>query len=126
MDPKSIYRTLDNWLKAQQTSRHSLAVKYIEENVDLIDTDLQKFLDNCPNSCYMEVYEMLLKAGIDTKDCIFREGLKKFDSYIHDKDTYTWTTSFNPYNAYAQTIEPKTNPWLWQTISYFKEEDDEV
>lgn len=85
MHPKGYTSTLlQDWIKAETNKVHSLAVKYIEENVDLIDTDLQKFMDDCPHSCQIEVYEMLLKAGIDMKDYVFNGVLKQWDNYIHD------------------------------------------
>ena len=68
MNPMDTLRSLQDWIKSETDKKHSMAVKYIEENVDLIDTDLQKFMHDCPNSCQLEVYEMLLKAGIDMKD----------------------------------------------------------
>lgn len=87
MPPKGYINTvtmLQDWIKAEQVKTHSMAVKYIEENVDLIDTDLQKFMDDCPTSCQLEVYEMLLKAGIDMKEYTFSKGLKQWETYIHD------------------------------------------
>ena len=93
-----------------------MAVKYIEENVDLVDTDLQKFMDNCPASCKLEVYQMLLKAGIDMKDYVIIGSLKLWENYIHDanpqfqqwytidykekmdkyiEETVTWKTAWN-------------------------------
>jgi hypothetical protein len=76
--------TLQDWIKAETDKKHSMAVKYIEENVDLIDNDLQKFMDSCPASCQLEVYEMLLKAGIDMKDYAIRSSLKQWEKYVHD------------------------------------------
>ena len=91
--------TLQDWIKAETDKKHSMAVKYIEENVDLIDTDLQKFMDDCPHSCQIEVFEMLLKAGIDMKDYVFRGILKQWDNYIHDA---------NPqFHKYYYTIDYK-------------------
>lgn len=84
MNPKDYLITFNDWIKAETDKKHSLAVKYIEENVDLIDTDLQKFMDDCPNSCQLEVYEMLLKAGIDVKDYVVNNTLKHWSNYIHD------------------------------------------
>ena len=77
--PPRHYRiaAIQNRIKAE-------AVKYIEENVDLIDTDLQKFMDDCPRSCQLEVYEMLQKAGINMKDYVIKDSLKQWDIYIHD------------------------------------------
>lgn len=77
MHPFDTLTMLQNWINAESDKKHSMAVRYIEENVDLIDTDLQKFMDNCPKSCQLEVYEMLLKAGIDMKGYVFNDSLKK-------------------------------------------------
>lgn len=84
MPPKGIRDSIDVWIRELQTRKHREAVKYIEENVDLIDTDLQKFIDDCPTSCQLEVCEMLLKAGIDLKEYVINDTLKKWDMYIHD------------------------------------------
>ena len=83
MNPKDTLTALQDWIRAQTDKAHSMAVKYIEDNVDLIDTDLQKFMENCPRSCDLEVYEMLLKAGIDMKDHIVSGSLKQWSNYIH-------------------------------------------
>ena len=88
MNPEDyiLITTVQTWLKAETDKKHLMAVKYIEENVDLIETDLQKFMDDCPSSCRLEVYEMLLKAGIDMKDYAINSSLKKWDKYIHNTD----------------------------------------
>ena len=85
MNPEdyTIITTVQTWFKAETDKRHSMAVKYIEENVDLIETDLQKFMDDCPSSCQLEVCEMLLKAGIDMQDYAINNSLKKWDNYVH-------------------------------------------
>lgn len=77
-------RSFEEWLEAEKNKKHSLAVKYIEENVDLIDTDLEKFINDCPPICQMEVYEMLLKAGIDLTEYAVSASLKKWETFIHD------------------------------------------
>ena len=84
MPTKGIIDSLDVWIRKLENRNYLEAVKYIEENVDLIDTDLQKFMDDCPTSCQIEVYKMLLKAGIDMKDYVFRDVIKQWDNYIHD------------------------------------------
>ena len=83
-DYTSTLTILQDWIKSETDKKHSMAVKYIEENVDLIDTDLQKFIDDCPRSCQLEVYEMLLKAGIDMKEYVINGTLKQWKNYIHD------------------------------------------
>ena len=109
--------TLQTWLKAETDKKHSMAVKYIEENVDLTDTDLQKFMDDCPTSCHLEVYEMLLKAGIDMKDYVFKGTLKEWTTYIHDTNpqfqqyyTIDYTTDYK-----QKTYEYITEAVTWKT-----------
>ena len=105
--------TLQDWIEAENNKKHSMAVKYIEENVDLIDTDLQKFMDDCPRSCQLEVYEMLLKAGIDMKDYIVNDILKKWDTYIHDANP-----QFHQYYTidYKQELDEYINKTItWKT-----------
>ena len=111
-DYTSTLTMLQDWVKAEANKAHSMAVKYIEENVDLIDTDLQKFMDDCPSSCQLEVYEMLLNAGIDMKDYVVNDTLKKWDAYIHDA---------NPqYRQYQYTIDYKKemDEYIEKTITW--------
>lgn len=113
MHPKD-YTTitmLQDWIKAQSDKAHSMAVKYIEENVDLIDTDLQKFMDDCPYSCQLEVYEMLLKAGIDMKDYVINGALKQWETYIHDANP-----QFHQY--YTIDYKQKMNENITKTITW--------
>ena len=111
MNPKDTITMLQDWIKAETNKAHSMAVKYIEENVDLIDTDLQKFMDDCPSSCQFEVYEMFLKAGIDMKDYVFRGILKKWDNYIHDANP-----QFHQY--YTIDYKQKLDEYIDKTITW--------
>lgn len=111
MDVLETITQLQQWLKSEEDKKHSMAVKYIEENVDLIDTDLEKFMNDCPTSCQLEVYGMLLKAGIDVKYYAFTNSLKKLDNYIHDANP-----QFQQYYTidYKQTMDKyidKTITW---------------
>ena len=114
MNPRDYTITmLQDWIKSETDKKHSMAVKYIEENVDLIDTDLQKFMDDCPRSCDLEVYEMLLKAGIDMKDYVINCALKQWDNYIHDANP-----QFKQYYTidYKQTLDEYiTDIVAWKT-----------
>ena len=128
MPPKDYINTittLQDWIKAETNKVHSMAVKYIEENVDLIDADLQKFMDNCPSSCHLEVYEMLLKAGINMKDYVINGILKRWDNYIHDanpqfhscyKIDYTQKT-----DEYISETQNWKTDWRYDTIPYVEE-----
>ena len=112
MNPKDYtITTVQDWIKKEQDKKHSLAVRYIEENVDIIDTDLQKFMDDCPSSCQLEVYEMLLKAGIDMKEYVINSTLKKWDMYIHDANS--------PFHQYL-TIDykQKLDEYIDKTITW--------
>lgn len=82
----SYYGYVDIWLKEMNEKKHSRACAYIEKNVDLIDEDLQKFIDNCPQYCLQVVCEMLIKAGIDIKG-YNRNSIKqqKIANYILDE-----------------------------------------
>ena len=113
MPPKDytlLTTTLQDWIESEATKAHLIAVKYIEENVDLIDTDLQKFMDDCPRSCQLEVYEMLLKAGIDMKDYVIRGVLKQWDNYMHDANL-----QFNQY--YTIDYNLKMNEYMDKIIT---------
>jgi hypothetical protein len=109
MNPRDY--TITMWLKSESDKKHSMAVKYIEENVDLIDTDLQKFMDDCPSSCQFEVFEMLLKAGIDMKDYAFSKGLKQWENYVHDANP-----QFHQY--YTIDYKQKMDEYINKTITW--------
>ena len=115
MPPKGYTITmLQDWFKSEEEEdkKHSMAVKYIEENVDLIDTDLQKFMDDCPRSCELDVYEMLLKAGIDMKDYVINNSLKQWEKYIHYANQYYTIDYKQKMDEYInKTITWKTD-WL--------------
>ena len=110
MPPKS-FIDFQDWIKAENNKKHSMAVKYIEENVDLIDTDLQKFMDDCPRSCQLEVYEMLLKAGIDMKYYVINSTLKKWENYIHDSNP-----QFHQY--YTIDYKQKLDEYIEKTLTW--------
>lgn len=109
MHPKKFTITIQDWINKEEDKKHSLAVRYIEENVDLIDTDLQQFMDNCPKSFQLEVCSMLLKAGIDMKDYLFKECLNKW-VYMHDA---------NPYLSQCYTIdyEEEIDNYIKETLT---------
>ena len=111
-DYTSTLTMLQDWIKSETNKKHSMAIKYIEENVDLIDVDLQKFMDDCPSSCQLEVYEMLLKASIDLRGYVMNSTLKKWDMYIHDANS-----QFHQYYTidYKQKIDDMTETITWKT-----------
>lgn len=111
MHPDKMITLLQSWIESETKKKHLMAVKYIEENIDLIDTDLQKFMDDCPTSCKLEVYEMLLKAGVDMKDYVINGILKKWDNYIHDANP-----QFQQY--YTVDYEEKLDKYITETIKW--------
>ena len=90
MTPSDTLTMILDWVSAESDKKHSRAVKYIEENVDLVDADLQKFMDDCPPSCLSEVYEMLLKAGIDMKGYVLNGSLK----HVYDPNPQWYTIDY--------------------------------
>lgn len=111
MHPDKMITLLQSWIEFETKKKHSMAVKYIEENVDLIDTDLQKFMDDCPASCSLEVYEMLLKAGVDMKDYVINGTLKQWENYIHDANP-----QFQQY--YTVDYEEKLDKYITETLKW--------
>ena len=111
MNPRDMITWLQDWTEKENRKIHSMAVKYIEENVDLIDADLQKFMDDCPTSCQIEVYEMLLKAGIDMKDYVVNSTLKHWSTYIHDANP-----QFHQY--YTIDYKQKLDEYIDKTITW--------
>ena len=108
-------RLIQDWIDSVNDKAHSMAVKYIEKNVDLIDTDLQKFMDDCPTSCRFEVYEMLVKAGIDMTDCVVDK------SYYHKKIVGGRDVNCaNPYLKQLYTIEykEKLDKYITETLTW--------
>ena len=111
MNPKDMITWLQKEQEIENKWKHSMAVKYIEENVDLIDTDLQKFMDDCPTSCQPEVYDMLLKAGIDMKDYVFDGSLKHWCNYI-----YGANPQFQQY--YTIDYKQKMDEYIEKTVTW--------
>ena len=109
MPPKNTITWLTDWVEQEQNKKHSLAVRYIEENVDLIDIDLQKFIDACPSSCQIQVYEMLVEAGIDMTSCVLNDTIKLYSSYIK----YTHEYRADEYMKATQMWQPA---WTIETV----------
>lgn len=111
MHPQDTITMLQNWIESETKKKLSMAVKYIEENVRIITTDLQKFMDDCPTSCKLKVYEMLLKAGIDMKGYVIRDSLKQWTNYIHDANP-----QFHQY--YTIDYKEKIDKYIEKTITW--------
>jgi hypothetical protein len=87
--------TLLDWIQEYNSIVHEQAVKYIKENSDLINTNIDEFIIMCPESCKHEVERMLFKAGIEFSDM----SLKTWEKFIFDtkskdymKNTCKWIT----------------------------------
>ena len=123
MPPRSRMNRWDSiWTQAKSAAQHSIAVKYIEENVDLIDTNLQNFMDDCPTSCQLEVYEMLLQAGIDMKDYVFNRAFKQWNHIRANPQLHQYYTI-----DYKQEMEEYINKYrrlekYWQHDASDEEE----
>ena len=113
MNPRDVIDYLQRYFDEQQSVRRKSAMKYIEDNVDLIDVDLQQFMDNCPDSCHLEVYEMLLKAGIDMGDYVFKDPLKQWTNYIHDANLQS-----HKYYNYTAEYKKEFDEYIDKTIRW--------
>lgn len=80
MNPSATLQMLQVWIDELSRQEHDLAVNYIKSNSDLLDTNLEEFVRNCPPSCKLEVKGMLLKAGIEVPDM----SLKTWEKFIFD------------------------------------------
>ena len=96
MNPKEI----QYWIDQVDRKTYDLAVSYIKSNSELLNTNLEEFIRNCPPSCDLKVWEMLLKAGIELPDT----SLKKYDKLLSDYvKTYEidYQKSFEDYISYT-------------------------
>ena len=98
---------LEEWVQEQNKRIHSLAVKYIENHVDLLETDLVAFMKCCPSSCHIEVYEMLLKAGIDMKSYTVPSSFKKYVYNTSSIHTIDYKQKLDDYIEKAVTYKPQ-------------------
>ena len=80
---------LQAWIDELDRQAHDLAVSYIKSNSDLLDTNIEEFIKNCPPSCELQVKEMLLKAGIEFPDM----SLKKWEKFIFDTNSKDYMTN---------------------------------
>ena len=99
-------RLMQYWINKQDSQAHDLAVSYIKSNSDLLDTNIDEFIKNCPEGCKLKVEEMLLKAGIEFPDT----SLKKYDKLLPDyirADKIDYQKSLDDYTSY--TLNNKSN-----------------
>ena len=116
MNPQMI----QDLINALDSQAHDLAVSYIKSHSDLLDTNLEEFIRNCPPSCELKVQEMLLKAGIEFPDM----SLKKWDKLLSDyAKTYNidYQKSFDDYISYTLSNKSNwtiidTNPVMEETL----------
>lgn len=93
---KSINEYISSFVKKNQADARS----YIEHNVDLLDTDLVKFFDDCPATLFMDVVTELKLAGVDCSEAVkkhmlnsIERAIKSGDIYLRELDTNTCNTS---------------------------------
>ena len=111
-------KMLQDWIDELNRQEHDLAVSYIKSHSDLLDTDMEEFVRNCPPSCKLKVEEMLLKAGIEFPDM----SLKKWHMLLYDyAKTYNidYQKSFDDYISY--TLSNKSD-WTVTNTGLVQEE----
>ena len=88
MNPLDTLQMLQDWIHELDRQQHDLAVNYIKSNSDLLDTNLEEFVRNCPPSCKLEVKKMLLKAGIEVPDTSLKQWDKLLSDYVKTYKIY--------------------------------------
>ena len=98
MDSLNTLQMIQDWINELDYQAHDLAVSYIKSNSDLLDTNLEEFIRNCPASCTLKVEDMLLKAGIELPAIGFPEAsLKNWEKFMfstHPKDYMSKTCNW--------------------------------
>lgn len=87
---KSVQDYIDSFVKKNQAD----ARNYIEHNIDLLDTDLIRFFDDCPATLFMDVVTELNLAGIDCSEAVKKHMLNSIEraiksgaKYLYELDT---------------------------------------
>ena len=93
------FKSIEEYLESFAKEARRNARSYIENNVDLLDTDAVKFFDGCPTTLFMDVVTKLNLAGIDCSEAmkkhflnITERAIKNSGIYLHDYDTHTFNT----------------------------------
>lgn len=95
MHSSDVTQMLQDWIDELDRREHDLAVSYIKSNSDVLDTNVEEFVRNCPPSCKLHVEEMLLKAGIGFPNISLKMWEKSiFDTNPKDymSNTSKWIT----------------------------------
>lgn len=72
MNPKDVSSWLSQYQTIMQDHREALAQQYIENNIELLETDIDEFLGNCSLDYVLEVIAILKAAGIEVTDALQR------------------------------------------------------
>lgn len=115
MNPKDASSWMSQWQTRMQNHKEALAQQYIENNIELLETDVDEFIDNCSLEYVSEVVAILKAADIDVSDAIQRIEeaditLKEISraNEIYLRDVF----------GMPQWREPKTSYWNEKWVSY--------
>ena len=118
MDPKSV---IDQWIIEHSFAPRKLAMKYIEKNIELLETDIDAFLNRCPEHIYVEVRAMLAEADIPVPSSEANKSSQNLKYYMYDggsryQQYYTidYTKKMDEYITKA--IEEWKADWRYDTI----------
>lgn len=76
MPPKSYFEYVHNFVNAE-------AKLYIENNIELLEEDIAKFIQRCPDDLKYEVIDMLKKADIEIPDITDKINIEDpYDNFI--------------------------------------------
>lgn len=95
MNPKSLKQHLETYV-------NTASRRYVEEHIDLIDTDLQKFVDDCPEVIKDQVIKILEDADIDLSDVVISANNTKwwYDSNTYTTKQYVYESTSNSYDVW--------------------------
>lgn len=119
MHPKSYEDMIQDIILKSITETDKSAQKYIETNIDLLETDLQKFVNKCPFDIVANVMSILEKSGINTEGIIYSPSMKHAGPSFYYQDIYKHDYMKN---AYVYDAEPdydwskwvETPTWNWE------------
>ena len=115
MNPKDVSSWISQYLTNVQKHRDAQAQQYIENNIELLETDIDEFISNCSLEYVSEVIAILKAANIDVTDAIQRieEADISLKELSRANEMYLRDVFGMP-----QWREPKTSYWNEKWVSY--------
>lgn len=116
MEPNVFFDLVNDFIQREHEESRSRAVEYIQNNIHTLESDVKKFIKDCPADCVSSVCSMLMKAGIEIPESTFSEvGVRPL--YKWSDDARYWQTSLTDYkqtlSQYITTTIERTKSRLY-------------